>query len=391
MDNKPYNPGTYVDKLAKSILLAAGIAIIAALCWYFKSVLTYILVAVVVSLVAKPLVGLMQKIRIKGRSAPSWFLAALSLLLVIGILLSVVCLLIPIVGNIIKDISLANIGSVAKGVSVPLAEFNEFLRSMIPSLGEDFSIEITVLQEVQKMFNPAIFSSFLGSAATFLTNFGIGLFSVVFIGFFFIKDDGLFTNIVCALVPDRHEKTTEKAISDIGYLLSRYFIGVLVEILGVALVNFIGLLFVAKLGFNASIGIAFLTGIFNVIPYVGPLLGGALGTILGLILKYTSASPIGLDVNFWIFTVILIAIFCVAQLFDNFLYQPVIYSTSIKAKPLEIFIVLLIVGHIGGPLGMIIAIPCYTVVRVIAFRFFGHIKAIKRLIPDEKLITNEED
>ncbi len=391
MDNKPYNPGTYVDKLAKSILLAAGIAIIAALCWYFKSVLTYILVAVVVSLVAKPLVGLMQKIRIKGRSAPSWFLAALSLLLVIGILLSVVCLLIPIVGNIIKDISLANIGSVAKGVSVPLAEFNEFLRSMIPSLGEDFSIEITVLQEVQKMFNPAIFSSFLGSAATFLTNFGIGLFSVVFIGFFFIKDDGLFTNIVCALVPDRHEKTTEKAISDIGYLLSRYFIGVLVEILGVALVNFIGLLFVAKLGFNASIGIAFLTGIFNVIPYVGPLLGGALGTILGLILKYTSASPIGLDVNFWIFTVILIAIFCVAQLFDNFLYQPVIYSTSIKAKPLEIFIVLLIVGHIGDPLGMIIAIPCYTVVRVIAFRFFGHIKAIKRLIPDEKLITNEED
>ncbi len=385
------NTERYTDKLAKYILLAAGIAIVAALCWYFKSVLTYILVAVVVSLVAKPLVALLQKIKIKGRQAPSWFLAALSLLVVIGLLLGVISVIIPIVGNIIKDISIANIGSAAKGVSVPLAEFNEFLRSRIPSLGEDFKIEIAVLQEIQKMFNPAIFSSVIGSAATFLTNFGIGLFSVVFIGFFFIKDDGLFTNIVCALVPDKHEKTTEKAISDIGYLLSRYFIGVLVEIMGVALVNFIGLLLVAKLGFNASIGIAFLTGIFNVIPYVGPLLGGALGTVLGLVLKYTSASPIGLDVNFWVFTVILIAIFCVAQLFDNFLYQPVIYSTSIKAKPLEIFIVLLIVGHIGGPLGMIIAIPCYTVVRVIAFRFFGHIKAIKRLIPDEKLITNNEE
>ncbi len=381
----------YIDKLAKYILLAAGVGIVAALCWYFKNVLTYILVAVVVSLVAKPLVKLMGKIQIKGKQAPTWFLAAFSLLLVIGILLSVVCLLIPIVGNIIKDISLANIGSAAKGMSVPLAEFNEFLRLRIPSLGPDFKIEIAILQEIQKLFNPAMFSSVIGSAASFLTNFGIGLFSVVFIGFFFIKDDGLFTDIVCALVPDKHEKTTEKAISDIGYLLSRYFIGVLVEILGVALVNFIGLMFVARLGFNASIGIAFLTGIFNVIPYVGPLLGGALGTVLGLILKYTSASPIGLDVNFWAFTVILIAIFCVAQLFDNFLYQPVIYSTSIKAKPLEIFIVLLIVGNIGGPLGMIIAIPCYTVVRVIAFRFFGHIKAIKRLIPDEKLITNEDN
>ncbi len=384
------NTGRYTDKLAKYILLAAGTGIVAALCWYFRSVLTYILVAVVVSLVAKPLVGLMQKVRIKGRQAPSWFLAALSLLIVIGLLLGVISVIIPIVGNIIKDISIANIGTAAKGVSVPLAEFNEFLRSRIPSLGADFKIEIVILQEIQKLFDPVLFSSVIGSAASFLTNFGIGLFSVVFIGFFFIKDDGLFTNIVCALVPDKHEANTEKAVSDIGYLLSRYFIGVLVEIMGVALVNFIGLLFVARLGFNASIGIAFLTGIFNVIPYVGPLLGGALGTILGLILKYTSASPIGLDVNFWIFTVILIAIFCVAQLFDNFLYQPVIYSTSIKAKPLEIFIVLLIVGHIGGPLGMIIAIPCYTVVRVIAFRFFGHIKAIKRLIPDEKLITNEE-
>lgn len=385
------NTERYTDKLAKTILLAAGIAIIAALCWYFKSVLTYILVAVVVSLVAKPLMGLLQKLRIKGRKAPDWLLAALSLLLVIGILLSVIVMIIPVISNIVKDISLVNIENAVKSVSVPLAEFNEFLRSRVPSLGEDFKIEVTILQEVQKMFNPAVFSSMIGSAASFLTNFGIGLFSVVFIGFFFIKDDGLFTKIVCSLVPDKHEETTERAISDIGYLLSRYFIGVLLEIAGVALINFIGLLLIARLGFNAAIGIAFLTGIFNVIPYVGPLLGGALGTVLGLIIKFTSATPIGLDVNFWIFTAILIAIFCFTQLVDNFVYQPLIYSTSIKSKPLEIFIVLLIVGHIGGPLGMIIAIPCYTVVRVIAFRFFGHIKAIKRLIPSERLITNEED
>lgn len=385
------NTERYTDKLAKSILLAAGIAIIAALCWYFRSVLAYILIAVVVSLVAKPLMGLLQKIRIKGRKAPDWILAALSLILVLGIILSIVATLIPIVGNIVKDISLANIENSVRSLSVPLSEFNEFLRTIVPSLGEDFKIEVTVIQEVQKLFNPAIFSSVIGSAASFLTSFGIGLFSVVFIGFFFIKDDGLFTEIVCALVPDKHEATTEKAISDIGYLLSRYFIGVMLEVTGVALINFIGLAFIAKLGFSAALGIAFMTGIFNIIPYVGPLLGGALGTVLGLILKYSSASPIGLDVNFWVFTAILIAIFCFTQLVDNFLYQPLIYSTSIKAKPLEIFIVLLIVGHIGGPLAMIVAIPCYTVVRVIAFRFFRHIKPIKRLIPSERLITNEDE
>lgn len=385
------NNERYTDKLAKTIMLAGGIAIIAALCWYFRSVIGYILIAVVVSLVAKPLVGLMQKIRIKGKKAPDWFLAALSLLLVIGTLLSVIAIVIPIVSNIVKDISIANIENSVRNLAVPLSELNEMLRKVIPGLEEGFRIEVAVIQELQNMFNPAIFSSVLGSAASFLTSFGVGLFSVVFIGFFFIKDNGLFTNIVCALVPDKHEKTTEKAISDIGYLLSRYFIGVLLEVAGVALVNFIGLTLIAKLGFNASLGIAFLTGIFNIIPYVGPLLGGALGTVLGLVLKYSSVSPIGLDVNFWVFTAILIAIFSFAQLIDNFLYQPVIYSTSIKAKPLEIFIVLLIVGHIGGPLAMIIAIPCYTVARVIAFRFFRHIKPIKRLIPSERLITNEED
>ena len=385
------NNERYTDKLAKTILLVGAVAIIAALCWYFRSVITYVLIAVVVSLVAKPLVGLMQKIRIKGRKAPDWFLAALSLLLVIGTLLSIIAVVIPIISSIVKDISIANIENSVRNLAVPLSELNEILKNIIPGLDEGFKIEVAVVQELQNLLNPAIFSSVLGSAASFLTSFGVGLFSVVFIGFFFIKDNGLFTSIVCALVPDKHEETTEKAIADIGYLLSRYFIGVLLEVAGVALVNFIGLTLIAKLGINASLGIAFLTGIFNIIPYVGPLLGGALGTVLGLVLKYSSVSPIGLDVNFWVFTAILIAIFSFAQLIDNFLYQPVIYSTSIKAKPLEIFIVLLIVGHIGGPLSMIIAIPCYTVARVIAFRFFRHIKPIKRLIPSERLITNEED
>ena len=381
----------YTDRLAKYILVAAGAAAICATCWFFRSVLAYILIAVVVSLIAKPLMGLMQKIRIKGKKAPDWLLAAFSIIIVLGVLISILTSVIPIISGIVKDISMVNIESAARGIAVPLAELNEYLQNSFPQLGSDFRIEVTILNEIQKMFNVSAFSSVLGSAASFVTSMAIGLFSVVFIGFFFIKDDGLFTEIVCALVPDRHEATTEKAISDIGYLLSRYFIGVILEMIGVALINFLGLMFIARLGFHASIGIAVLTGILNVIPYVGPFMGIILGTTLSILLKYTSVSPIGLDVNFWVFTAIIIAILYFTQLIDNFVYQPLIYSTSIKSKPLEIFIVLLIVGHIGGPLSLIIAIPCYTVVRVIAFRFFGNIKAIKRLIPDERLITNNED
>lgn len=380
----------YTEKLAKYTLAAVSIAIIGGLCWYFRSVLVYILLAVVVSLIGKPLMTLLQKITIKGRKAPDWILAAFTIILLMVIFTAVVTMIVPVVSGIVKNISLTNIEDAARRVAIPLADFNTFLISTFPKLGSDFRIEVVAVQELHKLFDPSAFSSMIGSAASFVTDLGIGIFSVVFISFFFIKDDGLFTSMVAALVPDKHENNAAQAIADIGNLLSRYFIGVLIEILGVALLNFLGLLFIARLGADAALGIAFLTGLLNVIPYVGPLFGGVLGTILGLVLKYSSTNPVGLDVNFWIFTIILTAIFCTTQLVDNFLYQPVIYSTSIKAKPLEIFIVLLVVGHIGGPISMIAAIPSYTAVRVIAFRFFRKIKAIRRLIPSDRLITEND-
>lgn len=384
------NTERYTDRLAKYILIAAGICLLGLLCWTFRNIIGYILIAVVVSLIAKPVMGLLKKPSIRGRKIPNWLAAAVSLIIVIGAILTLLFLIIPLVSSIVKDVSMANIEQTAKSIAAPLSDLNVYLRESFPKLGNDFRLEVVIGQQVQKLFNVSAFSSLIGSAASVLTSFAIGIFSVVFIGFFFIKDDGLFTKIVCALVPDKYEKTTEKAIDDIEHLLSRYFIGVIIEVIGVALINFIGLWLVARLGINAALGIAFMTGIFNVIPYVGPLLGGALGTILGLTIKYSSAVPVGLDISFLGFTAVLIAIFCFTQLIDNFLYQPLIYSTSIKSKPLEIFIVLLIVGNIGGPLAMIIAIPIYTVFRVIAFRFFGHKKAIRRLIPSERLISENQ-
>lgn len=380
----------YTEKLAKYLLFAACFCIVAALCWHFRNVIIYILLAVVVSLISQPIMTLLQKVRIKGRKAPDWLLAIFTICLVILLFLMVVTLIIPVVSGIVKGISLSSIENTARQISVPLAEFNDFLKSTFPKLGEDFRIEVALLNEMKTILDVSAFSSVIGSAASMVSSIGIGLFSIVFISFFFIKDSSLFSKMVAALVPDRHEETAVKAISDIGYLLSRYFTGVLIEMTGVALINFLGLMFIARLGFNAAIGIAFLTGILNIIPYVGPLAGGALGTVLALIIKYSSSVPIGLDVSFIWFTLILIAIFSFTQLIDNILYQPVIYSTSIKSTPLEIFIVLLIAGHIGGTLGMLIAIPSYTVVRVVAFRFFRHIKAIRRLIPSEKLISENQ-
>ena len=184
------------------------------------------------------------------------------------------------------------------------------------------------------------------------------------------------------------EGNLAKSLGDIEGLLSRYFVGLLIEMTGVALLDFLGLWIIARLGFSNALGIAFIAGILNVIPYVGPLVGEVVGVVLAVILKY--GTGVGLGVNIWVFALIVLAIMLTTQLVDNFVYQPLIYSTSIKASPLEIFIVILLAGHIGGVVGMLVAIPAYTVVRVIASRFFPDLKLVKRLIPDAADVRNQE-
>ena len=377
----------YTEKLAKYILIAAGISIAGSLCWWFKNVLIYILVAVVVSLTAKPAVSLMKKLSIKGRRLPDWLLAAISLIIIMILAGTFILLLFPLVNGILQGI---NFEEAVKNIAAPLADLNMRLREAFPKLGDDFRLEVAAIRELMNIFDLSAVSSWVGSAASIISSAAVAIFSIIFISFFFIKDDGLFTQIVCSLVPDKHEKTTEKAIDDIEHLLSRYFIGVTIEVIGVAALNFLGLWLIARIGINAAVCIAMITGILNVIPYIGPLMGCVLGTSLALIIKFSSSVPLGLDMGLLGFAAIVLAVLCFTQIIDNVLYQPLIYSTSIKSKPLEIFLVLLIVGYIGGPFAMIVAIPSYTVVRVIAFRFFRHVKAIRRLIPSEKLISENE-
>ena len=377
-----------VDKLAGYLIKLGGLAAVVALCWYFKTVLIYILVAFVVSLVGRPIMKMLRKITIKKKHAPDWLLAILTLVLIIAFLVLVITQMVPMVGNIVRDASALSSGTYFS--SNPVDSINSWLIGLFPGLGKDFDVVTLVMDRLKEVVNFSSVSGFVGSVASVVSSAFVGLFSVMFISFFFIKETGLFERIVCALVPDKVEKTMSKTLNDITQLLSRYFVGLLVEMLGVALIDFLGLWLIARLDFSYAIGIAFIAGLLNVIPYVGPLIGEAIGVIMGVVLKLGVGA--GLDVNIWFFALIVLAVMLTAQLVDNFIYQPVIYSTSIKAHPLEIFIVFLMAGHIGGTVGMLVAIPAYTVVRVMAFRFFYRFKPIQRLNPDlseeDKIIEN---
>ena len=379
-----------VDRLSRYIIYGVAAAIALAAGWYFRNVIIYVILAAVVSLLAKPVMNLLRRVTIRKKSMPDWLQAVLVIVFILSIFLVIFTQVIPVVVGIVQKI-FDNLS--ASDYSLPVDTYtasvnavNAWMISHFPQFGPDFRIESAIGSFLRKTFDLTSLSSLIEYIASFFVSFGVGIFSVVFISFFFIKDPMLFRKIVGALVPDRIENKVIDAIGDIEHLLSRYFVGLLVEVIGVAVLNFLFLWLIARIGFNAAIGIAFITGILNIIPYVGPLVGTVIGTILATVLKFSAA---GLTIHFWGFVLVLLALFMVTQLVDNFLFQPLIYSTSIKASPLEIFIVLLIAGNTAGVLGMLVAIPAYTVIRVVAGHFFGDIKAIRRLIPDSERFVED--
>ena len=373
-----------IDRLARYIIILGMLAIAAVLCYFFSSVLAYILLAFVVSLIGQPVFKLLKKIKIKGKSLPDALVAVFTLIFIFALLFLLILQVIPVVSGILQDTSLMNSQESMDAHNL-INQINDWIIRVIPWVGNDFNGVQMLIQKLSEVIDLSNIPSILGSVASAVAGIAVGLFSVLFISFFFIKDETLFGRIIGSIVPDTIEEKVKKTILDIERLLSRYFVGLLLEILGVVVLDCLGLWLIARIGFNYALGIAFIAGLLNIIPYVGPLIGEAIGVVLCLILKY--GAGVGLNVNIWIFALIVLAIMLTVQLIDNFIYQPLIYSTSIKAHPLEIFIVLLIAGHIGGIVGMLIAIPTYTVIRVIASRFFYDFKIVKRLIPD---VENEK-
>lgn len=366
------------ELLAGWIMNVAILGLILGVCWYFRSVLVYILAAFVVSLLGHPLMEVMRKVKIRGKQLPDALLAVLTILIILTLLSFTVTQIIPVVLHIVRETSIMNAQNVP--YNSLLSQVNGGIRDFFPSLGPDFNIVTVLLEQIRSVMSVTNVTSFLGSVASVTVGIVVGVFSIVFISFFFIKDDKLFCKIISAVVPDSMEESVEKTLGEIVHLLSRYFLGLVIEVAGVIVVDFLGLWLIVRIGPQYALGIAFIAGVLNVIPYVGPLIGEAIGVILCVVLKY--GAGMGLGVPIWAFAVIVFGVMLSAQLIDNFVYQPLIYSTSIKSTPLEIFIVLLIAGKMGGTLGLLVGIPVYTVIRVIAARFFYNHKAVRRLMPD---------
>ena len=330
-----------MNKLSRYIIISAIIVIASLTAWYFSSVVIYILVAAVVSLIGKPLMNRLTKIKIKKIQFPRWLASICTITILLSIFFGLFLFFTPLVSTIIKQISTLDLESISDSITIPLADFNYFLSNNFPALGENFKIEVFLLNHVKNLVDISVFSGIFSSVTNFIINFSVGLFSIVFISFFFLMEENMFTNIILALFPDTYKDRILHASKSISNLLTRYFLGISIESLGITILNTIGLVLIAKVNFSMAVVIALISGIFNVVPYIGPLCGDVVAVLMGLFIHSSSATSLSLGM----FLVVILIIFIVTQLIDNYIFQPLIYSSSVKAHPLEIFIVFLLAGH----------------------------------------------
>lgn len=371
-----------INNRTRGILLAAGFLFVLFLVWYFSSIVTYILLSVVLSFMGKPLVNRLVLVKYKKFRISKGVAAMITLLVIWVVFISFFTFTIPLLIKELNTFSEIDFTLVIDSIGDPIIQFLNSVKPGSVELKEQSFFEV-VAQSVGNKIDFSKLSDLVSVLVNALAELLIGFFSVSFITFFFLKEENMFREMVILLVPSNIETKVAHILDSISALLRRYFIGLILEVFMVMLLVTFGLSIVG-LAFNHAVIIGLFCGFLNVIPYLGPWMGAILGLLIG--------ASLNIDSDFMSHTLPLLGfmtiVFATVQLIDNILFQPLIYSKSVKAHPLEIFIVILAAGSMAGIIGMILAIPVYTILRVIAREFFENMKIVKKIT--ENLDKNNE-
>lgn len=354
------------NTISKGILKALGIVVGVMLLFYtlylLRSVIAYILIAVVISLIFRPLVIFLQS-KLKLSNTIS---AVITMLIFVIIILGLISLFIPLVIQQSENLALLNIDQLQNNFSTIYQEIMNYFGLQQIDVSQSLN-ESGVLSKINVGVIPEILNGFISG----LGSFSIGLFSVLFILFFFLKDSRLFEQGALIFIPDSKASNASHSFLKIKKLLSRYFVGLLLQITVLFIIYTIVLLI---FGIDNAIVIAFLCALLNLIPYVGPVISAFLLILLSM------SSNLGESFRDVILpkTIYVMIGYTIAQLVDNFVSQPVIFSKSVKSHPLEIFLIIIIGGILFGILGMILAVPTYTALKVVLKEFLSQYSIVKK-------------
>ena len=356
--------------ISKGILRATGILVGIFLLLYFlykiQSVIVYLAIAAVISLIGRPIVLFLRN-RLKFKNTIA---VIVTMFLMLSILFGLFSLFVPLIREQSQNLSLLDVNSLQENLKDLYEQIVQYLSAKDIDIEKSFK-ESDLISKLDFNAIPDLLNSVLGTIGSFT----IGLFSVLFISFFFLKDSQLMESGLMVFVSDNKETRLKNSIEKIKDLLSRYFVGLVFQILILFIIYTIVLLIV---GVHNAVVIAFLCALLNLIPYIGPLISGF------LIMLLTMTNYLGMDFQTVILpkTIWVLIGFLIGQLVDNFFSQPFIFSSSVRSHPLEIFLVIVICGLLFGVVGMIVAIPVYMALKVILKEFLSENKIVKSLTKD---------
>ncbi|WP_430811475.1 MULTISPECIES: AI-2E family transporter [unclassified Carboxylicivirga] len=344
------------------------------LLWYFRAVVSFLIVSAVLSLVARPIFDVIKRLKIK-RWQPSNTLGAL--LTVVTLWVFVLLFFRASVPFVVKEIhflSSVDLNAVFDkserlfGTTLGFLRDSEFGRAGLEVVEEQLKETALTFFDFSRLRD--IFSSLVA----FLGGVFIFAFSVSFITFFFIKEEWLLIEGLLLFVPNHYEGGLRHMLGSIKTLLRRYFIGIILQVILISAFVTLGLSLVG-LALQHAVIIGLFSGFINVIPYMGPLIGAFFGFLVAIVVYVQMLVPP--DFMHYMFGVFIV--FLIVQLLDNLVFQPFIFSASVRAHPLEIFILILAAGYMSGIIGMFLAIPVYTIIRVVAKEFFNNYKLVQKL------------
>jgi predicted PurR-regulated permease PerM len=358
------NARIIANGILRALAIIVGILLFLFFLYKIQSVLIYLVIATVLSLIARPILSFFKN-RLK---LPNILAVIITMTLFLLVIFGVVSMFIPLIKEQGHNISLLNTEELRRRMFNLFHEIDVFFSARRINLFSE-------LKNIDLTSNIASIPSLLNSLMGVVGSFSMGLFSVLFITFFFLKDNRLLHNVFVLITPDRNEVKILNSLKKINDLLSRYFIGLIIQISILFAIYSVTLL---MFDIKSAVVIAFLCALLNLIPYIGPLIGG----VLMILLTMTSSLEYDFQTHILPVTTYVLFGYIIAQLIDNFFSQPIIFSKSVKSHPLEIFLIIVIGGLLFGITGMIFAVPSYTVIKVVLKEFLSDNPIVKSLTKD---------
>lgn len=354
---------TIANGIVRAVLIIAAIYVALIFLFRIQNVLLYLVIALVVSMIASPIVYFLKR-RLRF---PHIMAVIVTMLFLLSLLAGFIWLFVPLIVTQSENLSLLDTAKLQQDLNLLIVQVNDYFGIDAQKMLK----ESDLTSKLDFNFIPNLVNSILG----IVSGFGVGLASVLFITFFFLKDRKLFTIGAKKILPEEHEDKIINSFRKINYLLSRYFIGLIVQM---SILFVLYLIVLLIFGVENAFIIAFVTALLNIIPYIGPLIATALVVIL------TMLGHVGPDMQADMFSTTLYVFigYCLAQVIDNNITAPLIFSNSVNSHPLEIFIVILASGFVFGVLGMIVAVPLYTAIKVVAKEFLPRNPVVRVLTKD---------